>query len=184
MYLEFSDQTVANNVAIEVNQFTQLLKNVATIPIEVFEDGGKWYVKAVEQYDYSSHAVDSVVQELPSIASVNYVQNFLKGVQEFSYELMERFKAENIATGISQTPGATAGVLEVMKRKFPISGAPNEGVSLYDALTTDSLTTADDVIDAMIADIQANPSKYSAVSTWINEARLTAYKNEIIAFLA
>lgn len=184
MYLEILDSDEANVVAVEVNQLTSLLKNVDTLPINVIEEQGKFYVKSVDQFDYSRHNISAVLPKLPSETTIEIVSGALKNASDFGAELKKIFTAENIALGISQTPGAVAGVIEAMNRKYLISGCKDDGISLNDVLNTNSLSVGPEVIDFILTDMQDNPQKFAGITTWINPERLNKYRSEIIAYLS
>lgn len=183
MYLEILDLEVANTVSIEINQFTRLLKNVPVLPMEVIEEGGKYYVKVNELYDYSAHDVNAVLNKLPSESTIEVVTGVLRNASDFGANLKKTFTAENIATGISQTPGAVSRVIEAMNKKYPLNGCIADGVSFNDILTTNSLSIAPECIDLMLQDLSDNPDDFAPILTWINPERLTKYKNDIIAYL-
>lgn len=183
MYLKLENQTTANVIATEVETFTAMSKKYETITAQVYSEADGFYVKAVDEYDYSQHPVQSVVQILPSVQTEQYIDNLIVTTDTFGSELMKRFKNENIRTGISQVPGATARVLEVMQTHYKVAGSLN-GVSLNEVLGSGSITVAPELIDMIIADIQANPDDYSLITTWINETRMEEYKQIIIAQLS
>ena len=183
MYLEILDSEEANVVAIEVNQLTSLLVNVPTLPINVIEEGGKFYVQSVDQYDYSRRTIENVLTMLPSQNVQQIITGSLIRAADFGRDLIKRFTAENIATGISQNAASVAGVVEAMNRKYIVDGCKDDGVSLNDILNTNSLTVGPAVIDAMLEDLNDNPEKFEHITLWINAQRLNQYKADIVAYL-
>lgn len=182
MYVKVAEQVTANIIATEVNSLTKLLKNRDEIAIATYAEAGHHFAEVVPEYDYSQHPVIELVELLPSQQVAKHIDEVILDADEFGKKLMKDFRNENIRTGISQVPGATAGVLEAMQKKWAVQGTTT-GVSLYDVLSSGSLTVADDVIDAMISDINANPGDYANISTWINVQRLENYKQIIANYL-
>lgn len=106
------------------------------------------------------------------------IMSYLRGgVSSFVDEVLDYEAATNMELGITQA-GKTAEVLGLIVKQYDYksNGKP---VSLYESMRLKSLYETIEIIDY----IRSNPSEFTGLDPYINDARLLSLKNKVEGFL-
>lgn len=99
-------------------------------------------------------------------------------IDPFVEELLISIRAENIELGITQS-GKTLEVLGFFEEHITLPGK-TRSVTIQGSLTTGSLTVTIEILNHLIA----NPSLYADLTPFVTAARLTSWRDKILAKLA
>lgn len=135
---------------------------------------------------FASNLVQSQIDELSAYVSgfsntsvYDTLYNHLNStIDPFVDELLVSIRAENIEMGITQS-GKTLEVLGFFEERFLLPGK-TRSVSIQGSLMTGSLTVTIEVLNYLIV----NPSLYSDLNPFVTSARLTVWRDKIIAKLS
>lgn len=123
--------------------------------------------------------LSAFVSDFSNVSVKDTLQAYLEGdIDPFVKDLLLEIRAENIEMGITQA-GKTLEVLGFFEDHVLLPGK-TRAVTLQGSLTTGSLTVTLEILTYLIA----NPNLYSDLNPFVTAARLTAWRDKIIAKLA
>ena len=123
-------------------------------------------------------AVSSVISAFSNVSVYDTLYSHLKSsIDPFVEELLISIRAENIEMGITQS-GKTLEVLGFFEEHVTLPGK-TRSVTIQGSLTTGSLTVTIEILNYLIA----NPSLYADLNPFVTAARLTTWRDKIIAKL-
>lgn len=124
-------------------------------------------------------ALSAFIASFSNVSVYDTLYSHLKtNIDPFVEELLISIRAENIEMGITQA-GKTLEVLGFFEDHVMLPGK-TRGVTLQGSLTTGSLTVTIEILTYLIA----NPNLYTDLSPFVTAARLTQWRDKIIAKLS
>lgn len=123
-------------------------------------------------------AVSNKVNNFVETDLVDYINaNKVKPVNQWVTEFLQRITAENISMGITQA-GKTADMLGFYQNYVLLPGKTFP-ITFKGTLDTGSLNVTLELVEYYLA----HPELYPGLSPFIDQARLTAWKNDVIKYL-
>lgn len=124
-------------------------------------------------------ALSAFISSFSNVSIYDTLYAHLKSnIDPFVEELLISIRAENIELGITQS-GKTLEVLGFFEEHITLPGK-TRSVTIQGSLMTGSLTVTIEILNHLIA----NPSLYADLTPFVTAARLTTWRDKILAKLA